>query len=114
MRMWMTDPKTMCRKHLLGEHVECHMFLGHLKKKRKITKYIENNCLEPTSLKKRHDELAKEIKRRGYNHNSPLDFKKEFIDYLPYEHKNYKVDIKASLRDLVTRCKDCKKSNKYL
>ena len=26
MRMWMVNPRIMCRQHLLGEHVEIHMF----------------------------------------------------------------------------------------
>lgn len=32
MRMWLVPPSHMCRKHLLGEHVELHMLLGTLKK----------------------------------------------------------------------------------
>ena len=32
MRMWMLPPAGMCRKHLLGEHVELHMLLGSLRR----------------------------------------------------------------------------------
>ena len=32
MRQWMVDPRLLCRKHLLGEHVENHMFIGTLKR----------------------------------------------------------------------------------
>ena len=32
MRMWNVDPKLMCNKHLLGEHVEMHMFFGTIQK----------------------------------------------------------------------------------
>ena len=32
MRMWMIDPKLLCRKHLLGEHLEIHMFVGTINK----------------------------------------------------------------------------------
>jgi len=28
MRMWMLNPKALCRKHLMGEHVEIHMLVG--------------------------------------------------------------------------------------
>ena len=28
MRMWNVDVTKMCNKHLLGEHVEMHMFVG--------------------------------------------------------------------------------------
>ena len=37
MRMWLVPPSHMCRKHLLGEHVELHMLLGTLKKGKSIT-----------------------------------------------------------------------------
>lgn len=32
MRMWMVPPELMCRQHLLGEHVELHMFVGAINK----------------------------------------------------------------------------------
>lgn len=34
MRMWVVNPKILCRKHLLGEHVELHMATGHLQRGR--------------------------------------------------------------------------------
>lgn len=37
MRMWMLPPETMCRKHLLGEHVELHMLLGSLRRGKTLT-----------------------------------------------------------------------------
>ena len=40
MRMWMVDPKKMCRKHLLGEHVEIHMMVGTLLKGRSIDGFL--------------------------------------------------------------------------
>jgi hypothetical protein len=70
--MWMVNPALMCNKHLLGEHVECHMLVGHLKRKRPITNYIRLNLLEPTNLRERHDKLALEMKNRGFMHKSPL------------------------------------------
>ena len=32
MRMWMVPVQYMCRKHLLGEHVEHHMLVGSIHK----------------------------------------------------------------------------------
>ena len=72
MRMWMVDPKKMCRKHLLGEHVEIHMMAGTLLKGRSIDGFLERGLLEPQSARKRHDALAAEMQARGYNHASPL------------------------------------------
>ena len=45
MRMWMVDPKIMCRKHLLGEHVEHHMFVGTINKRISIVGYLRDNLL---------------------------------------------------------------------
>lgn len=109
MRMWMVPTEFLCRKHLLGEHVETHMFLGSFKKKKNIKGFVENNCAEPLSLRQRHDALAKEMGDRGYNHKSPLDFEENVISYLPKNHINAKVDSESSLLDLIGRCEECKK-----
>ena len=62
MRMWMIDSAILCRYHLLGEHLETHMFAGHLKKKKRVDGYLRNNCFEPKSLVFRHEYLARESK----------------------------------------------------
>ena len=106
MRMWMVNPAVMCDKHLLGEHVECHMLVGHLQRKRRITNYIRLNLLQPKSLQERHDQLASEMKDRGMLHKSPLP---EFdLAYLPEEHRIYTVNIDESLAELTRRCPKCK------
>ena len=61
MRMWLVDPKILCQKHLCGEHVEMHMFLGTLKKGKKIDGFLKNNLFEPRVLHKRHEELKEEM-----------------------------------------------------
>ena len=73
MRMWMVNPKIMCKNHLLGEHREIHTFIGTLKRNISINGYINNDLLEPISIYNRHEELVREMKRRGYNHNSDLN-----------------------------------------
>jgi hypothetical protein len=98
--MWMVDPNLMCRKHLLGEHVEIHMFVGSINKGINIQTYIDTNLCEPNSIVERHNSLVKEMKSRGYNHNSPLP---KF-----YYNDDTKVDIDKSYKDLVSRCKECK------
>lgn len=107
MRMWMVDPKILCRKHLLGEHNETHAFLGIIKRKRKASGYIRNNLFEPLSLLTRHDELANEMLNRGMNHKSPLYFNEELLNYLPKDEINCKVNRSLSLETLINRCKDC-------
>jgi Pyrimidine dimer DNA glycosylase len=68
MRMWMVDPEVLCRRHLLGEHVELHMAAAWIAKDRSVAGWAESNCLEPLSIGRRHAELAEEMGRRGYRH----------------------------------------------
>ena len=105
--MWLVEPSKMCRKHLLGEHVEMHMLLGTLQKGKSIKGYINNNLIEPLKLKERHDELAREIRRRGYSHNSPLDYESSIFDYIK-EDKYFKINKIAAYAELLRRCSDCK------
>ena len=65
MRMWMVPPRRMCRKHLMGEHVEIHMAVATLRLGRSVDGFLEKGLLELRSLKSRHDELAAEMLRRG-------------------------------------------------
>jgi hypothetical protein len=108
----MVEPKLLCDKHLLGEHVECHMLAANLIRKRKITNYIKFNLLEPKSLRKRHDYLAREMQQRKFKHKSPLT--RYDISYLPNQQQNYKVNVKPSLEDLLARCPKCRKRFKQL
>jgi hypothetical protein len=98
-RMWMVDPKVMCTQHLLGEHVECHMFVGTILKGTQLTGYLDNRLLETHNLRARHDELADEMTRRGMNHKSPL------LDF-EIEPKGL-VCRDKSLKDLLSRCERC-------
>ena len=110
MRMWLVNPKIMCRKHLLGEHVEHHMFFGTMLREKSINGYIENNLFEPTLLVKRHDDLVAEMLSRGYNHNSPLEVSLgEFLHFQDvYRHVwKRKIDRVASLNELINRCPEC-------
>ena len=99
--MWMINPKKMCRKHLLGEHVECHMFLGAIKRNKNLQGYIKNGLLEIESLWDRHEELAIEVIHRGYKHNSPL------YVYIDDSIPKIKIDINKNIQDLKNRCKEC-------
>lgn len=101
--MWMVDPRIMCRKHLLGEHVETHMFFGTIKKGCVSLKgYVDNNLLEVSSLRERHDLLAKEMVRRGYRHQTPMGN----CDRSKVE--SVQIDVDASLTELLKRCPECR------
>ena len=101
MRMWNVDVKKMCNKHLLGEHVEMHMCVGGLDRGKSIKGFVERGLMEVHNVSKRHDKLAKEMKRRGMNHKSPLRFK---------GFKAGKVDVARSEKELMKRCSECRKN----
>lgn len=108
MRMWMVDPKIMCRQHLLGEHLETHMIIGALKKGINWERFIKSNCIELTSVQDRHDELAEEMKRRGYQHKSDMEFDYSLLDTYDEVTVNCGVDRDKSKKLLLSRCKECK------
>lgn len=111
MRMWLVDPVIMCRRHLLGEHVECHMFLGTIKKGKNIQGYLDRGLFDPGLLQERHDDLAAEINSRGYNHKSPIILTEEnYYNQLSEEIRKARfVDREQSLKDLLDRCLECRK-----
>ena len=100
MRVWMVDPRKMCDQHLLGEHVELHMLVGSLRRKKTITGFLEGGLVELHSIRSRHAELVLEMKSRGFRHASPL---------LAFRARNAgNVNIKMSLKDLARRCAACR------
>lgn len=107
MRMWMIKPELLCNKHLLGEHGEIHKHRHNFVKKHKINGRIFPVVqIEPSSMKKRHDDVAEEMIKRGMNHKS--EYTQPDISYLSDEIKNAKVDTNISIADLIERCDECK------
>jgi hypothetical protein len=100
--MWNIDPKLLCRQHLLGEHLETHMFLGCIRNKTSLRGYIDKGLLEVHNIIKRHDELVKEMERRDYFHKSPL-----YGEEVLWCEGN--ICIEKSTQDLRSRCSDCQK-----
>jgi hypothetical protein len=97
--MWMVPPRRMCRKHLLGEHVEIHMAVASLRLGKSLQGFLDKGLLELGSLRSRHDELVVELLRRGYRHHSPLG---------PVPRRSDgKVDRPANALELARRCPDC-------
>lgn len=104
--MWMVDPKLMCNKHLCGEHLECHMLAGTILKRKNLKGYVNNNLVEVTKLKERHDILSEEMKKRGLNHKSSL--LNYDLSYLSQEIINFKVNVVESYQELLRRCPKCR------
>jgi len=101
--MWGIDPKKLCNQHLLGEHVEMHMFLGCIKKGVSLKGYYDNRLVCTNLIKKRHDDLVIEMISRDMKHNSPIaeiDFFRNF--------KYGEIDLEANINELMSRCSKCK------
>ena len=91
MRIWDIPPDKLCRNHLLGEHSELHALWSILTKGKKGFAHHPETLRWSGKLKAlylRHEKIVQEMKKRGFNHNSPLnsDFaigksvQKELID----------------------------------
>ena len=106
MRMWLLPPETLCREHLLGEHKELHMLAGCIMKKKSIQGYLDRRIAEPMSIVGRHAKLVREMKARGYRHQSPLIdvARKKLTDAQWFAT----VDLEKSKSDLHKRCKKCR------
>lgn len=109
--MWMVAADRLCRKHLLGEHVETHMLLGSLARGKNLRGFFEKGLLEPRSLSARHDELAAEMLVRGYVHRSPLDslaLERALAD-LSRDDRDRVVDREKAENELRRRCEECRR-----
>lgn len=100
MRMWKVDPKFLCTNHLIGLHLEMHMFIGCIKKGTSLKGYIEKGLVEVHNIKKEHDLASEEMIKRGFNHKTPLN---EFIcDDVGY------VNSEQNINELKRRCPKCR------
>lgn len=101
MRMWAVDPAFLCRKHLLGEHLELHMFQGILEKREGIDLTGFYYLVETYNLQSRHECLVEEMFRRGYyGHKTPMTYEDEL--------KFGEIDVEFNIYDLYCRCEECR------
>ena len=76
MRIWDVAPSRLCRQHLLGEHRELHAVWAILTQGKKGYSHHPETRRWEGKLKAlflRHEALVEEMKRRGFQHYSPLD-----------------------------------------
>lgn len=107
MRMWKIPAKYLCRKHLLGEHVEHHMFVGSFLKRINLKGFIDNGMLDSSCLATRHAELVDEMLIRGYNHKTPID--ENVCSEIAAHYRLHKttLNIENNIRELIRRCPEC-------
>jgi hypothetical protein len=108
----MVPARCLCRKHLLGEHVETHMFLGTLKRRKNVAGFLSRGLLEPASLYLRHAELAGEMRSRGYTHASQMKEGevRAALKSLGGAELGARVDRERSASELSRRCEACRTS----
>lgn len=103
-RMWGVDPRLLCREHLLGEHVELHMLVGtiqnHPHGEAIVRGQADEGNVETALIEQRHGELAAELARRGYDHDSPLVYEDDLVIG--------EIDPTANRSELAARCKQCR------
>lgn len=104
----MVDPRIMCRQQLLGEHAEVHAFVGAMDRGYSVKRYLVNGLLELHSLHSRHEELVKEMERRGYRHASSFDEKWKQAERLGT------IDREKSYKQLMNRCSRCRERYMHL
>lgn len=108
MRMWGINPKLLCHKHLYGEHYETHMMAGTIARGYSIKGFVDSGQYDVKRINKRHNRLAKEILRRGGNHNSPLPDMTGWLDWVNAEHLGF-INIETNKQELSKRCKKCRR-----
>ncbi len=86
MRIWDIPTQKLCKNHLLGEHRELHAIWSI------ITNGKKGYSTHPETLRSigklkalyiRHENLVREMKKRGYNHKSILN--KELVKGNSYQ-----------------------------
>ncbi|MBW6471329.1 MAG: pyrimidine dimer DNA glycosylase/endonuclease V [Methanosarcinaceae archaeon] len=108
MRIWDIPPDKLCRNHLLGEHRELHAIWSIITNDKKgyahhpeITRWRGRL----NALYLRHDELVEEMKRRGYNHYTPLDNE---LATGESEQSEYLASFEEQVRILQEKGCDCR------
>lgn len=106
MRMWNVSTEALCDKHLLGEHLEMHMFVGTINSGRSIDGFVSGGLVNTSLIAARHEALAEEMEYRWFNHKSPL------VLFATTDRGT--VDSDANLKELARRCPHCAAKQKEL
>jgi hypothetical protein len=104
MRIWGVPVRCMCDKHLLGEHVEMHMFKAVIEAGKKVDGYIRDKLLDTDRVVERHAMLVSQMTVRGMRHQSPMN-----IVHYPegFVHRTSVVQNESEM-ELARRCPDCR------
>lgn len=111
-RINLLKPKYLTDQHLIAEYSEILILLGYVKKYPKEENIPKNYCLgtghirffknKLKYLKKRHELLIKEMRKRGFKPKKSVDLKK-FDKNLCKDWKHNKEDLKIIKKRIIQR-----------
>ena len=104
--LWLGIPvEDLCDNHLLGLHKEIHQEAGTLENHPYGESIVQGHFrlgqVDTTKLRERHDKVVEEMKRRGFNHDSPL----EYEDSIGLSFSGFPIE-KFNRIVLASRCGD--------
>ncbi len=98
----MVEPRELCDQHLLGEHAELHQEVGQIRAGNLATVegHAREGQVDTSRIAERHEQLVAEMERRGFDHDSPLDYEDEL--------GLGEIDVEANREELKDRCDACR------
>ena len=103
--MWGVDPTLLCDQHLIGEHAEMHQEVGTLRNhphgEAIVRGHAKKRQVDTAKIQERHDELARELERRGMTHDSPLSYEDTY--------DVGQIDPEENRVELSERCSECRR-----
>ncbi|MBW2980790.1 pyrimidine dimer DNA glycosylase/endonuclease V [Candidatus Woesearchaeota archaeon] len=113
-RVNLINPRKLTDQHLIAEYDEILMLLGYVKKYPKLGETPSNYLLgkghilffknKLKYLKKRHELIKKEMKKRGFNANKTIKLS-QFDKRLIHDWKPNNQDIEIIKKRLIARIK---------
>lgn len=88
-RAWCLPVQLLNRQRLLGQHVECHvMFNANMRGGGGYYNHPQTKRFrdDPGQLVSIHNACVEEMKARGYNHKSPIDYPESPYSYTKEEY----------------------------
>lgn len=107
-RQWNVSPELLCDDHLRGEYNEMHKLLGGVRNHPHGLAILAGQQLEDnvdlSTISDRYDEIAAEMKRRGFKHDA-------ILTYFPIINAGFETQIseQRNLEDLYDRCDSCRR-----
>lgn len=81
-------------------HQEVGTIRNHPHGEAVVTGHARKGQVDTRQLQERHDDLVEEMERRGYSHDSPMDYTDELA--------LGSVDVAGNRQELAARCDACR------